>query len=72
MPSSSTFRIAHLSDLHLTEDDKARRSAPKLFGRLRGMNAAFRQIVRVTGHFKTGQGGSLQNRPVQVSCSGLH
>ena len=29
-------------------------------------------VENVTGHFKTGQGGSLQNRPVQVSCSGLH
>jgi len=38
--------IAHLSDLHLTASDTASRSEPKLFGKLRGMNQAFRQIVK--------------------------
>lgn len=42
----STFRIVHLSDLHLTATDDVPRSEPKLFGALRGMNAAFRAIVR--------------------------
>ncbi|MFB3905632.1 MAG: metallophosphoesterase [Acidobacteriota bacterium] len=40
-----TYRIAHLSDLHLTARDSDRRSEPKLFGPLRGMNAAFRAIL---------------------------
>jgi len=42
---SLTYRIAHLSDLHLTARDSDRRSEPKLFGPLRGMNAAFRTIL---------------------------
>ncbi len=37
--------IVHLSDLHLTADDGAPRSEPKIFGHLRGMNATFRQLV---------------------------
>lgn len=44
--SQAPFRIAHLSDLHLTADDKAARSEPRLFGKLRGMNGAFRAITR--------------------------
>jgi len=40
------FRIVHLSDLHLTRNDDMARSEPRLFGALRGMNNAFRQIVR--------------------------
>jgi 3',5'-cyclic AMP phosphodiesterase CpdA len=42
----SAFRIVHLSDLHLTANDNAPRSEPRLFGALQGMNAAFRKIVR--------------------------
>lgn len=40
-----TYRIAHLSDLHLTARDSDRRSEPKLFGPLRGMNSGFRRIL---------------------------
>lgn len=43
--NNKPFKIAHLSDLHLTSSDNARRSEPKLFGALKGMNAAFRKIV---------------------------
>lgn len=46
MTHGTDFRIVHLSDLHLTADDAAARSEPKLFGRLTGMNAAFRQVLR--------------------------
>ena len=45
MPESFRYTIAHLSDLHLTASDTAWRSEPGIFGRLRGMNEAFRQIV---------------------------
>jgi len=46
MPASgSPFRIAHLSDLHLTASDRAPRSEPKLYGALTGMNDAFRKLV---------------------------
>lgn len=41
-----SFRVVQLSDLHLTAKDDAARSEPKLLGPLRGMNAAFRSIVR--------------------------
>jgi len=41
----ATYRIVHLSDLHLTARDSDARSEPKLFGPLRGMNAAFRKIL---------------------------
>lgn len=41
-----SFRIVHLSDLHLTARDDAKRSEPKLFGQLRGMNEAFRSLLR--------------------------
>lgn len=37
--------IVHLSDLHLTAQDAAPRSEPKLFGKLTGMNAAFRTVL---------------------------
>ena len=40
------YRIAHLSDLHLTARDDASRSEPRIFGKLKGMNAAFRSLVR--------------------------
>ena len=43
---AATYTIAHLSDLHLTGDERAPRSEPRLFGALRGMNAAFRRLVR--------------------------
>ncbi len=39
------FTIVHLSDLHLTADDRAPRSEARLFGALRGMNASFRRLV---------------------------
>ena len=39
------FKIARLSDLHLTGSDRDERSEPRLFGRLKGMNAAFRRLV---------------------------
>ena len=45
MPRTKPFRIGHLSDLHLTARDGDARSEPKLFGKLIGMNAAFRHIV---------------------------
>ena len=38
--------MVHLSDLHLTARDQDQRSEAKLFGRLRGMNAAFRALCR--------------------------
>jgi 3',5'-cyclic AMP phosphodiesterase CpdA len=37
--------IVHLSDLHLTADDRAPRSETRLFGRLRGMNESYRRII---------------------------
>jgi Icc-related predicted phosphoesterase len=40
------FKIVHLSDLHLTASDDMIRSEPKLFGQLKGMNAAFRGIIK--------------------------
>jgi len=43
---TQAYRIVHLSDLHLTARDTDRRSEPKLFGPLRGMNVAFRTILR--------------------------
>jgi 3',5'-cyclic AMP phosphodiesterase CpdA len=46
MPNRKPFRIAHLSDLHITKKDSDSRSEPKLFGPLKGMNEAFRRIAR--------------------------
>jgi 3',5'-cyclic AMP phosphodiesterase CpdA len=40
------YRIAHLSDLHLTAADRASRSEPTLSERLKGMNDAFRRLLR--------------------------
>ncbi|BCJ91324.1 3',5'-cyclic adenosine monophosphate phosphodiesterase CpdA [Terrihabitans soli] len=40
------FKIAHLSDLHLTATDTEKRFEPKLSGQLTGMNQAFRQIAK--------------------------
>lgn len=45
MGAHRPFRIAHLSDLHLTAKDHARRSEPKLFGALQGMNGHFRTLI---------------------------
>jgi 3',5'-cyclic AMP phosphodiesterase CpdA len=43
---SRSFRIVHLSDLHLTASDEAARSEPALLGKLRGMNKVFRGLLR--------------------------
>lgn len=45
MNGRQAFVIAHISDLHLTANDGDWRSEPRLLGRLRGMNDAFRKIV---------------------------
>lgn len=42
----SKIRIAHLSDLHLTRNNRLSRSEPKLYGRLQGMNTAFKTILQ--------------------------
>ncbi len=42
---ATPFTIAHLSDLHLTSQDDQPRSEPQLFGKLRGMNQAFRNLA---------------------------
>lgn len=44
--TNKPYRIVHLSDLHLTSSDKKARSEPKLFGKLTGMNKAFRKLVK--------------------------
>lgn len=44
--TGNTFRIVHLSDLHLTRTDGRRRSSPNIFKELKGMNAAFRRLVQ--------------------------
>jgi len=46
MCNQNIFRIIHLSDLHLTASDEYARSEPKLFGKLIGMNQAFRTIIQ--------------------------
>ncbi len=43
--TSQAFRIAHLSDLHLTSNDNGVRTETKVFKALRGMNAAFRKVL---------------------------
>jgi len=48
MASDTIYKIAHLSDLHLTSDDNGTRSEPRIFGPLKGMNTAFRQVVSST------------------------
>ncbi|MDF1562871.1 MAG: metallophosphoesterase [Deltaproteobacteria bacterium] len=40
------IRLVHLSDLHLTASDEDSRSEPRLFGKLQGMNATFRALLR--------------------------
>ena len=44
--AQSPYRIVHLSDLHLTEREDDTRSEPRLFGKLKGMNANFRRILQ--------------------------
>ncbi len=39
------YRLVQLSDLHLTEKDADPRSEPKLLGKLKGMNDAFRKLA---------------------------
>ena len=56
------FRIAHLSDLHLTKTDGARRSQPNVFTALKGMNKAFRKIV---------SSDSLQKAELDKAVKGL-
>jgi 3',5'-cyclic AMP phosphodiesterase CpdA len=46
MSEREPLHIIHLSDLHLTSKERAFRSEPRLFGRLSGMNVAFRKIVQ--------------------------
>ena len=46
MIRTKPLQIVHLSDLHLTSNDKDARSEARLFGRLKGMNAAFRKIIQ--------------------------
>ena len=43
--TKQSFKIVHLSDLHLTKTDGASRSEPKLFNKLKGMNEVFRKII---------------------------
>jgi len=42
----TSFRIVHLSDLHLTRSDGRPRSEPDILRPLKGMNEAFRRILR--------------------------
>lgn len=44
-PRRCAATVVHLSDLHLTADEAAPRSEPRLFGRLRGMNERFRRLA---------------------------
>lgn len=37
--------IAHLSDLHLTESNRQKRRNPRISGRVKGMNDAFKNII---------------------------
>jgi len=46
MESESPYKIAHLSDLHLTPDDNDPRSGVNIFGRLKGMNENFRLLLK--------------------------
>ena len=43
---TNPFRIVHLSDLHLTINEGDCRSETNLFAPLRGMNKAFRRLLR--------------------------
>jgi 3',5'-cyclic AMP phosphodiesterase CpdA len=46
MVNDKHFVIAHLSDLHLTSSDDKSRSRPRMFGSIKGMNEAFRKIIK--------------------------
>ena len=46
MGNEKQLVIAHLSDLHLTASDHHSRRNPKIFGTLKGMNEAFRNIIK--------------------------
>ena len=46
MENEKQFVIAHLSDLHLTASDNQGRRNAKIFGTLKGMNEAFRNLVK--------------------------
>jgi 3',5'-cyclic AMP phosphodiesterase CpdA len=46
MENEKQFVIAHLSDLHLTASDNKGRRSPRIFGSLKGMNEAFRNIIK--------------------------
>lgn len=45
MTSVTPYKIAHLSDLHLTSLPNAKRSEPRIGGQLSGMNNAFRRVA---------------------------
>ncbi|HVP11916.1 MAG TPA: metallophosphoesterase [Phycisphaerae bacterium] len=45
-PPKACFRIAHLSDLHMTADDSASRTEPAFAERLKGMNENFRRLLK--------------------------
>ena len=45
MTKTANFRMIHLSDLHLTPNDSIPRSEVKLFGRNKGMNTFFRNLL---------------------------
>jgi 3',5'-cyclic AMP phosphodiesterase CpdA len=46
MEKEKQFVIAHLSDLHLTASDNHSRRNPRIFSSLKGMNEAFRNIIK--------------------------
>jgi predicted phosphodiesterase len=46
MKTKKQYLISHLSDLHLTADDEASRTEPRLFGSLKGMNTRFRHLLK--------------------------
>jgi 3',5'-cyclic AMP phosphodiesterase CpdA len=46
MKSRSQYQIIHLSDLHLTSDEEAQRTEPRIFGALTGMNRNFRELLK--------------------------
>jgi len=46
MEGTKQFVIAHLSDLHLTASDDQSRRRSRIFNTLRGMNEAFRKIIK--------------------------
>ena len=44
-PIMKKIKIAHISDLHLTKNNRMARSEPKVYGKLRGMNKYFKSIL---------------------------